>query len=133
MSLADVARHPHVLPEAGTTVRQLIDIACALDGLLLEPELTSNNTAAMYGYARRTGAVMFTGLLSVRDRADADGFVVVPMTNPQLRERSIQVQTMAGRDLPASVRAFRDHLIDAMQAASSSPTAARGPGRRPVR
>ncbi|WP_321956499.1 LysR family transcriptional regulator [Burkholderia cenocepacia] len=133
VSLADVARHAHVLPEAGTTVRQLIDIACALDGLLLEPELTSNNTAAMYGYARRTGAVMFTGLLSVRDRADADGFVVVPMTNPQLRERSIQVQTMAGRDLPASVRAFRDHLIDAMQAASPPPTAARGPGRRPVR
>ncbi|MBR7961289.1 LysR substrate-binding domain-containing protein [Burkholderia latens] len=133
VSLADIAGHPHVLPEAGTTVRQLIDIACVLDGLMLEPELTSNNTAVMYRYAQRTGAVMFTGLLSVRDRIDADGFVVVPVTNPQLRERSIQVQTMAGRDLPASVRAFRDHLVDAMHAASAPPVAARGPGRPGVR
>ncbi|AOK04382.1 LysR family transcriptional regulator [Burkholderia sp. AU19243] len=133
VSLADIAGHPHVLPEAGTTVRQLIDIACVLDGLMLEPELTSNNTAVMYRYAQRTGAVMFTGLLSVRDRIDADGFVVVPVTNPQLRERSIQVQTMAGRDLPASVRAFRDHLVDAMRAASAPPVAARGPGRPGVR
>lgn len=122
-----------MLPEAGTTVRQLIDIACALDGLMLEPELTSNNTAAMYRYAQRTGAVMFSGLLSVRDRCDADGFVIVPVTNPQLRERSIQVQTMAGRDLPASVRAFRDHLIDAMKAASVPPNAARGSRRPRVR
>ncbi|KVL29668.1 LysR family transcriptional regulator [Burkholderia territorii] len=130
VSLADVARHPHVLPEAGTTVRQLIDIACVLDGLMLEPELTSNNTAVMYRYAQRTGAVMFTGLLSVRDRFDADGFVVVPVTNAQLRERSIQVQTMARRDLPTSVRAFRDHLIDAMSSVSPPPVAKRGP-RRP--
>ncbi|KWB56704.1 LysR family transcriptional regulator [Burkholderia ubonensis] len=131
--LADVARHPHVLPEAGTTVRQLIDIACALDGLLLEPELTSNNTAAMYRYAQHTGAVMFAGLLSVRDRCEADGFVVIPLTDPQLGERSIQIQTMAGRDLPASVRAFRDHLVDAITATRAAPSPARRPRSRRVR
>lgn len=138
---ADIALTFSLAPEKGVRVDHterapvfaLVRHDHPLDGLLLEPELTSNNTAAMYGYARRTGAVMFTGLLSVRDRSDADGFVVVPVTNPQLRERSIQVQTMAGRDLPASVRAFRDHLIDAMQAASPPRTTARGPGRRPVR
>ncbi|MGZ2744759.1 LysR family transcriptional regulator [Burkholderia stagnalis] len=133
VSLADVARYPHVLPEPGTTVRQLIDIACALDGLLLEPELTSNNTAVMYRYAQHTGAVMFVGRLSVRDRCDADGFVVVRLTNPQLGERSIQVQTMAGRDLPASVRAFRDHLVDAISAPWAAPDPARRPRGRRVR
>jgi DNA-binding transcriptional LysR family regulator len=135
VSLADVAGYPHVLPEAGTTVRQLIDIACALDGLLLEPELTANNTAVSYRYAQLTGAVMFTGALSLRDRHAADGFAMLPLTNPQLRERSVQVQTMAGRDLPASVRAFLDHLIeriaDAPPSAPAAPptqraTAARG-------
>jgi hypothetical protein len=34
-----------------------------------------------------------------------------------LRQRSIQVQTMAGRELPPSVRAFRDHLIGRIGAA----------------
>ncbi|MGU7779938.1 LysR substrate-binding domain-containing protein [Burkholderia sp. PU8-34] len=133
VSLADVARYPHALPEPGTTVRQLIDIACALDGVLLEPDLTSNNTASIYRYAQHTGAVMFAGLLSVRDRCHADGFVVVPLSNPQLRERSIQVQTMAGRDLPMSVRAFRDHLIDAITAVPAVPSPARGSRGRRVR
>jgi DNA-binding transcriptional LysR family regulator len=114
LSLADVQPYPLVLPEPGTTIRQLIDIACALEGLLLEPALTSNNSGAMYRYAQKSGAVMFTGELSVRDRYRADGFVMIALSNPQLRQRNIQVQTMAGRELPASVRAFRDHLIATM-------------------
>jgi DNA-binding transcriptional LysR family regulator len=128
VSLADIAQYPHALPERGTTVRELIDIACALDGVLLEPDLTSNNTALMYRYAQHMGAVMFAGLLSVRDRCDADGFVMVPLSNPQLSERSIQVQTMAGRDLPTSVRAFRDHLVDAITAVPAG--GSRGPHAR---
>jgi DNA-binding transcriptional LysR family regulator len=111
VSLADVRHYPLVLPEPGTTIRQLIDITCALEGILLEPELTCNNSGAMYRYAQKSGAIMFTGLLSVRDRYAGDGFVVMPLTHPQMRQRSIQVQTMAGRELPPSVRAFRDHLI----------------------
>ncbi|HEV3425303.1 MAG TPA: LysR family transcriptional regulator [Paraburkholderia sp.] len=116
VSLADLQRYPLVLPEAGTTIRQLIDITCALEGLLLEPDLTSNNSAAMYRYAQQSGAIMFTGLLSVRDRYAEDGLVVIALKHPQMRQRSIQVQTMAGRELPASVRAFRDYLIDAIKA-----------------
>jgi DNA-binding transcriptional LysR family regulator len=41
---------------------------------------------------------------------------VFALTHPQMRQRSIQVQTMAGRELPASVRAFRDFLIAAIRA-----------------
>jgi DNA-binding transcriptional LysR family regulator len=111
VSLTDLQHYPLVLPETGTTIRQLIDITCALEGLLLEPDLTSNNSGAMYRYAQQSGAIMFTGLLSVRDRYAEDGFVVVALSHPQMRQRNIQVQTMAGRELPASVRAFRDFLI----------------------
>jgi DNA-binding transcriptional LysR family regulator len=116
VSLADLQRYPLVLPESGTTIRQLIDITCALEGLLLEPDLTSNNSGAMYRYAQKSGAIMFTGLLSVRDRYADDGLVVIALSHPQMRQRSIQVQTMAGRELPASVRAFRDFLIAAVRA-----------------
>jgi len=116
VSLADLQHYPLVMPEPGTTIRQLIDITCALEGLLLEPDLTSNNSGAMYRYAQKTGAIMFTGLLSVRDRYADDGFVVVALSHPQMRQRSIQVQTMAGRELPASVRAFRDFLIAEIKA-----------------
>ncbi|WP_233801053.1 LysR family transcriptional regulator [Paraburkholderia sp. HP33-1] len=111
LSLAEVSRYPIVLSEAGTTIRQLIDITCALEGILLEPDLICNHSGSIYRYAQKSGAIMFTGLLSVRDRYAEDGFVVIPLTDPQMRQRSIQVQTMAGRELPPSVRAFRDHLV----------------------
>lgn len=134
LSLADLRRYPLVLPEPGTTIRQLIDITCVLEGILLEPELTCNNSGAMYRYAQKSGAIMFTGLLSVRDRYAGDGFVVVPLTHPQMRQRSIQVQTMAGRELPPSVRAFRDFLIAEMAGAKPAggpaPAAARKRTRR---
>ena len=134
VSLADLQRYPLVLPEPGTTIRQLIDITCALEGILLEPDLTSNNSGAMYRYAQKTGAIMFTGLLSVRDRYAGDGFVVMPLVHPQMRQRSVQVQTMAGRELPSAVRAFRDHLITEIATAKpadrDAPKAARKRNRR---
>ncbi|SIT37948.1 Transcriptional regulator, LysR family [Paraburkholderia ribeironis] len=134
VSLAELRRYPLVLPEPGTTIRQLIDITCALEGILLEPDLTCNNSGAMYRYAQKSGAAMFTGLLSVRDRYAGDGFVVMPLTHPQMRQRSIQVQTMAGRELPPSVRAFRDYLIaqmvDAKPADATAAKAARKRSRR---
>jgi hypothetical protein len=49
-------------------------------------------------------------LRSYRD----DVSVMIPLGNAQLRRRNIHVQTMAGRELPASVRAFRDHPIATM-------------------
>lgn len=38
-----MSRYPLALSEAGTTIRQLIDITCALEGILLEPDLICNN------------------------------------------------------------------------------------------
>ncbi|MEA3086162.1 MAG: hypothetical protein QOC89_3859 [Paraburkholderia sp.] len=119
-----------MLPEPGTTIRQLIDITCALEGVLLEPDLTCNHSGAMYRYAQKSGAVMFTGLLSVRDRYLDDGFVAIPFVHPQMRQRSIPVQTMAGRELPRSVKAFRDHLIGEIGGAKSADAAAPKATRR---
>ena len=137
LSLAEASRYPLVLSEVGTTIRQLIDIACALEGILLEPDLICNNSGSSYRYAQKSGAIMFTGLLSVRDRYAADGFVVIPLSDPQMRQRSIQVQTRAGRELPPSVRAFRDHLIarivDAKPAGALASKAARSRGKRAPR
>ncbi|MGF6936870.1 DNA-binding transcriptional LysR family regulator [Paraburkholderia sp. UCT70] len=137
LSLAEVSRYPLVLSETGTTIRQLIDITCALEGILLEPDLICNNSGASYRYAQRSGAIMFTGLLSVRDRYADDGFVVIPLTDPQMRQRSIQVQTMAGRELPPSVRTFRDHLIariaDAKPAGAQASKVTGGRGKRTPR
>ncbi|ANB72927.1 hypothetical protein AYM40_11520 [Paraburkholderia phytofirmans OLGA172] len=59
-----------------------------------------------------------------------DGFVAIPLTHPQMRQHSIQVQTMAGRALPPSVKAFRDHLIAEIGGAKPSDAAAPKPARK---
>jgi len=114
-SLADLQDHPLALMATGSTLRELFDICCAAEGLSFEPVLTSNSSTALNALARRTGAVTLTGLLSSRHLV-ADGFTVVPLTNPELLRRNLQVHTMARRTLPAPTSAFVEQLVDAVRA-----------------
>lgn len=122
VSLAELRDYPLALVDEGTTIRQLFDICCSLEGLLFEPVYTSNYSASLAAMVRWDDAVTLTGYLTVRDRLDAEGLAAVPITNPQMHQRTIQVQTMAGRTLPATVRAFLDLLIDGMRT-YAAPTA----------
>jgi hypothetical protein len=38
----------------------------------------------------------------------------VPLTNPELHQRTLQIQTMAGRTLPQAMQAFVDLLTRAI-------------------
>lgn len=40
--------------------------------------------------------------------------MAVPLTNPALHQRTLQVQTMAGRTLPQTMRAFVELLTRAI-------------------
>jgi len=62
----------------------------------------------------QTDAVTITGLLTVRGRLDADGFAAIPISNPELHQRTLQVQTMAGRTLPRVIQAFVELLTGAI-------------------
>ncbi|MDQ6526709.1 LysR family transcriptional regulator [Nocardioides sp. LHD-245] len=115
VSLADLQHHPLALMAGGSTLRELVDVCCAAEGLHLEPVLTSNSSTALNALARRTGAVTLTGLLSSRHLV-ADGFRIVPLTNPELHRRSLQVHTMAQRTLPAPVDAFVRQLVASIEA-----------------
>ncbi|WP_245254378.1 hypothetical protein [Paraburkholderia sp. LEh10] len=55
-----------------------------------------------------------TGYLTVRSRLDVDGLAAVPITNAELHQRTLQVQTMAGRTLPQTMQAFLDLLTRAI-------------------
>lgn len=110
ISLADLREHPLALMDGGSTLRELVDIGCAAEGLHLGPVLTSNSSAALNALARRTGAVTLTGLLSARHLV-GDGFRTVPLSNPELRRRTLQVQTMARRTLPPAVDAFVRQVV----------------------
>jgi DNA-binding transcriptional LysR family regulator len=114
VSLHDLLPWPLAMYDQGVTIRQLFDISCSLEGLIFEPVFVSNFHVALQGFVRQTDAVTLTGYLTVRGRLEVEGLVVVPFTNPELHQRTLQVQTMAGRTLPQTMQAFVDLLTRAI-------------------
>ncbi len=57
-------------------------------------------------FVQQTKAVTLVGYLTVRSRLKPDNLAAVPISNPELHQRTLQVQTMAGRTLPKAVGAF---------------------------
>ncbi|WP_075256700.1 LysR family transcriptional regulator [Herbaspirillum camelliae] len=116
LALSDLSPYPLALPEVGTTVRQLVDIACSMRGLLFAPVFTSHSLGAVYRFTTRSpDTVALGGFLTVHERAEEDGMILVAMAESELHQRTVQVQTMAGRKLPPAVAAFSDFLIAALR------------------
>jgi DNA-binding transcriptional LysR family regulator len=113
-TLADLVPWPLAVDNQGVTIRQLFDISCSLEGLVFEPVFVSNYHAALQSFVLLTDAVTLTGFLTVRSRLAADGLTAVPISNPELHQRTLQVQTMAGRTLPHAVQAFIELLTGAI-------------------
>jgi hypothetical protein len=63
------------------------------------------------------GAVSLVGELTTSAHLHAPGLVSVLIRNPTLRRRVIQVQSLAGRTLPAPIKQFVDHLERRLSAA----------------
>jgi DNA-binding transcriptional LysR family regulator len=114
VSLADLMPWPLAIDHQGVTIRQLFDISCSLEGLIFEPVFVSNYHAALQSFVLQTDAVTLTGFLTVRSRLDVDGLAAVPIRNPELHQRTLQIQTMAGRTLPNVVQAFIELLTGAI-------------------
>ena len=115
VALADLKPYPLALSEQGVTIRQLFDICCSLEGLLFEPVFVSNYHAALASFVQKTDAITLTGYITVRSRLKVDRLAAVPISNPELYQRTLQVQTMAGRTLPAAVKTFLDLLVAAIR------------------
>lgn len=114
VSLHDLLPWPLAMYTPGVTIRQLFDISCSLEGLIFEPVFVSNFHVALQSFVRQTDAVTLTGYLTVRGRLEVEGLAALPVTNPELHQRTLQVQTMAGRTLPQTMRAFVELLTRAI-------------------
>ncbi|HTR05887.1 MAG TPA: LysR family transcriptional regulator [Paraburkholderia sp.] len=114
VSLRDLLHWPIAMHNQGVTIRQLFDISCSLEGLIFEPVFVSNYHVALQSFVRLSDAITLTGYLTVRGRLDVEGLAAVPVANPELHQRTLQIQTMAGRTLPQTMQAFLDLLMRAI-------------------
>lgn len=117
VSLAQVLAYPLVLSEANTTVRQLFDIACSLQGLRVEPVLTSNSFSSLQAFLRHhPDSVTIAGEISIRYQTQRQELACVRIRDRSLELRNIEVQTATGRTLSRAAQAFLKHLKTGMSA-----------------
>jgi DNA-binding transcriptional LysR family regulator len=102
-------------------VRQLFDAACANAGLHIEPAYVSNHSAAFLPMLPGSDIVALSGYLTVLGQRDGEGLVAVPFSNPEMRQRSIQVLTLQGRTLPALAREFLEFMAQRLTATPKAP------------
>jgi DNA-binding transcriptional LysR family regulator len=76
--------------------------------------LVSNNMQALYRFAALGGGVALSSELSLRSRLREGQLVALPLLDEGLAARRIELQSMAGRELPPAVNAFRRALIAAL-------------------
>lgn len=115
VTLAQLSSYPLALPTSDTTVRQLFDVSCSRQGLLIEPVLVCNFVNSLIQFAAFQGGVTLFGEVSIRHLNDGAGLKALPIKDREMSARTIEVQTMAGRTLPKGVAAFLEPLCMALE------------------
>ena len=110
VTLAQMAGYPLALPPPETTVRQMIDIVCSRQGLQLDAVLISNHAKTVVNFVRLGGGLSVASEIAVRHLVAEGAIVALPISDPGMDLRDIELQTLAGRSLPVAAQAFLELL-----------------------
>jgi DNA-binding transcriptional LysR family regulator len=105
-TLAELSRHPLGLPPADTAVRQILDMACSRQGLLLEPVIESNHAQTLLRFVAEGGGLAVGSEIAARHLQATGALHVLPLRDQGMELRDIEVQTLAGRHLPHAAQSF---------------------------
>jgi DNA-binding transcriptional LysR family regulator len=122
VTLAQMLPFPIGLSGPDTTVRQLFDVACGNRGVVFEPALVTNRFEALASFVLHGGGLAIAGEITVRERVRRGELHAAEIRERGMRDRSVELQTLAGRTLPEVVRAFLDHLCQALPAPAAKVT-----------
>ena len=109
-TLAQMAEYPLALPPPETTVRQMIDIVCSRQGLQLDAVLISNHAKTVVNFVQLGGGLSVASEIAVRHLVAEGAIVALPISDPGMDLRDIEIQTLAGRSLPVAAQAFLELL-----------------------
>jgi DNA-binding transcriptional LysR family regulator len=107
VKLGDLPRWPLALPGHHTTVRQLFDLSCQMNDCVVEPVLTCDYFATLYHFLLHTPqAVTICSAFTLLFERDAQNLVLRSMGVDQLSQRTLQLQTVSGRQRNAALTLF---------------------------
>ncbi|CPM12373.1 LysR family regulatory protein [Bordetella pertussis] len=121
LSMQDIGDYPVVLMGPGSTNRFFIDLCCMHEKIELNIAMTCNNQGAIQTCCQQWGAISFSGDLTVMTPTERGELVSIPMANSELHQRIMHIQTMADRQLPASVGRFVQALASRINASYADP------------
>lgn len=121
LSVHDLTGFPLAFSDSGTTLNYLFELACHIEGVKIVPAMTTNAMGAIYTYTKENPhAIALCSDMAVKRRAQHDGLVLLPMREPSLTQRSIQLQVMSHRKQPALVTQFIEFLTRMLQQQSTA-------------
>lgn len=113
LQLADLHPYPLAMNEPGSTIRQLFDLSCRMSGIFLEPALSCNRFSTLYEFMLHTpGAILACSHFSILYKARRDGLCVKSVNIEQLSQRTLQLQTVAGKKHSAILSQFIEFVRD---------------------
>lgn len=123
LDIRELASYPLALTDEHTSTFRLFQLATNMAGIKLEPVIFSNHGESLHGFVRDSDAILFASYISIGPRLERNRLVAIPLRNPEMRARTVQVQVMQGRVLPDIVKEFVDFSIQRL-----SQTIAEAPG-----
>jgi DNA-binding transcriptional LysR family regulator len=106
LAISDLASVPMFLMDQDTTVRQLFDMACAHEGIAIRPTAIANSSATIRHLTLSGRGISVASYLTMANVVREGRLVALPIAHPILEQRSLQVQVLAGRRLPAIMDSF---------------------------
>jgi DNA-binding transcriptional LysR family regulator len=106
VSFKELLSFPIAIPEVGFGIRRLIDDQCRRLGISVEPALETNSIEALRGFARSGAGVSVLPPRSIQREIRLDLVRTVPISDPALKQASIDISVLDGRQLPTAARAF---------------------------
>jgi len=115
-TLKQLAQHPLGLPPTDTAVRQILDIACSRQGLLLTPVIESNHAKTLLNFVAQGGGVTVGSEIAARHMLATGALRGLPISDRGMEMRDIEVQTLSGRTLPHAAQSFLGLLLQQLPA-----------------
>lgn len=130
LSVADLVAQPLALPEGSSTVRQVLDSACALAGTHYEVAC-SGNLPTLIALVEQGGLVMLGSRMSVMHALERGSLVALPVADASFMQRRVQLLVREGR-LPGEVAGrFLEQAAAALSASETEPGKRVRPGGTP--
>lgn len=114
--LQDLSSFPVALPDQTTTLRQLFDLSCQMNGVFIEPVMTCNNFGTLYHFLKLNPlAVTLCSRFTLLYHNSNTPLAVRSLSINQLTERTLQMQLLPGRQQSAALKLFLSFIGEQLQ------------------